>query len=54
MEYRVFAHADIPEHGIPVELEDGLTEEEVEQQLFDVVSEYIDWHYEEEAKYDRK
>ena len=53
MEYRIFAHIDIPEYGIPVKLEDRLSEEEIEQQLFEVVSEYIDWYYEEEGKDDR-
>lgn len=43
MKYKVTAHLDFTEDVL--ELDDGLTEEEVENELYEYVSSFFDWNY---------
>lgn len=44
MRVEVFAHLDLTKDVI--EIEDDLTEEEIEEAVYDYVSEFFDWGYE--------
>lgn len=43
MKVEIFAHLDLEKDII--ELDDGLTEEEIEEAVYDYVSEFFDWGY---------
>ena len=43
MKYKVTAHLDCTEDVL--ELDDDLTEEEVEKELYEYVSSFFDWNY---------
>lgn len=43
MKVEVFAHLDLEKDII--ELDDDLTEEEIEEAVYDYVSEFFDWGY---------
>lgn len=45
MKYKVFAHLDFTEDVL--ELDDNLTKEEIEKELYDYVSSFFDWNYRE-------
>lgn len=45
MKYKVIAHLDFTEDVL--ELDDDLTEEEVEKELYEYVSSFFDWNYRE-------
>lgn len=45
MIYNVIAHLDFTEDVL--ELDDDLTEEEVEKELYEYVSSFFDWNYRE-------
>ena len=44
MKYKIIAHLDFTEDVL--ELDDDLTEEEVEKGLYEYVSSFFDWNYE--------
>lgn len=44
MRVEVFAHLDLTKDVI--EIEDDLTEAEIEEAVYDYVSEFFDWYYE--------
>lgn len=43
MKYKVTAHLDFTEDVL--ELDDDLTEDEVEKELYEYVSSFFDWNY---------
>ena len=43
MKYKITAHLDFTEDVL--ELDDDLTEEEVEEELYEYVSSFFDWNY---------
>ena len=43
MKYKIKAHLDFTEDVL--ELDDDLTEEEVEKELYEYVSNFLDWDY---------
>lgn len=43
MKIEIFAHLDLEKDVI--ELDDDLTEEEIEEAVYDYVSEFFDWGY---------
>lgn len=43
MKYKITAHLDFTEDVL--ELDDDLTEEEVEKELYEYVSSFFDWNY---------
>lgn len=43
MKYKITAHLDFTEDML--ELDDDLTEEEVEKELYEYVSSFFDWNY---------
>lgn len=43
MKYRIVAHLDFTEDVL--ELDDTLTEEEVEEELYEYVCSFFDWNY---------
>lgn len=45
MKYKVIAHLDFTEDIL--ELDDDLTEEEVEKELYEYVMSFFDWNYRE-------
>ena len=44
MKYKITADLDFTEDVL--ELDDDLTEEEIEKELYEYVSSYLDWNYE--------
>lgn len=43
MKYRITAHLDLTEDIL--ELDDDLTEEEIEEELWEYVNGFLDWNY---------
>lgn len=45
MKYKITAHLDFTEDVL--ELDDNLSEEEIEQELWEYVNDFLDWDYTE-------
>lgn len=43
MKYRIIAHLDLEEDIL--ELDDDLSEEEIEEELWEYVNSFLDWNY---------
>lgn len=43
MKYKIIAHLDFTEDVL--ELDDNLTEEEIENELYEYVESFLDWNY---------
>lgn len=50
MKYKITAHLDFTEDVL--ELDDNLTEEEVEKELYEYVCSFFDWNYRKAAEED--
>ena len=52
MKYKVIGHLDFTEDEL--ELDDNLTEEEIEKELYEYVMSFFDWNYMEVEEWHQK